>query len=159
MDSLEAKTKKTENGCWEWQRSFRNGYGAIKYKGKTRGAHRVSYCLTHDEDIDGDFNVCHHCDNRKCINPKHLFKGTQSDNMKDAFLKGRIKLPINAVKFLKGHIPVNRKIKEPNEIIKAIRFRKISLKDIALKFDISYQAARDISCGRAYKLMKEKCVA
>ena len=80
----------TETDCWEWQRAkYPAGYGTIKIQGKTYGTHRVMYRMWYGE-FDYSLFVCHKCDNRICINPDHLFLGTGSDNMKDAFAKGRL---------------------------------------------------------------------
>ena len=76
--------------CWNWQGStYGGGYGTLKVGGRAVGAHRVSYWLVHGH-IPDELNVCHHCDNPLCVKPSHLFMGTQSDNMKDSFAKGRL---------------------------------------------------------------------
>ena len=78
------------NECWNWTAGKQaNGYGAFVYAGKTRYAHRFSWLLHFGTIPEGMF-VCHHCDNPGCVNPKHLFLGTQTDNMQDAITKGRI---------------------------------------------------------------------
>lgn len=75
--------------CWLWTGCLLGGgYGGFRVKAKTVRAHRQSWILTHGEIPDGLY-VLHKCDNRKCVNPDHLFLGTQQDNMDDMTLKGR----------------------------------------------------------------------
>lgn len=77
-------------GCWEWNGATRGSkpYGAIKVKGKVMRAHRVSYYIFKGN-IPQDKVLCHTCDNYKCINPKHLVAGTPSDNLYEAYERGR----------------------------------------------------------------------
>jgi len=79
-----------ETNCWIWSRSIDSrGYGVAKRNQYTsRGAHRLSYSVFVNE-IPQDLLVCHHCDNPKCVNPYHLFVGTNKDNMRDMVEKGR----------------------------------------------------------------------
>jgi hypothetical protein len=75
--------------CWNWSRAANPKlYGSFGLFGKTAPAHRVAYALYHNAD-PGELFVCHRCDNRRCINPAHLFLGTQGDNIRDMVAKGR----------------------------------------------------------------------
>lgn len=79
-----------DDACWIWTGATRsNGYGSFGLSsGVVEGAHRASYILFTGSIPEGLW-VLHKCDVKNCVNPKHLFLGTQSDNMQDSVKKGR----------------------------------------------------------------------
>lgn len=83
------KYSKQLNGCWEWTDCLNiDGYGAFQYNGKTWRAHRFLYKYILNKDIR-QIQILHKCDNRKCVNPDHLFEGNNTLNMEDRKRKGR----------------------------------------------------------------------
>lgn len=86
-----SRVKKTK-GCWIWTGATIRGYGQIRYgkgNGKLYLAHRLSWQLHYGKAPPSGLGVLHHCDNPPCVNPEHLWLGTQADNAADMVSKGR----------------------------------------------------------------------
>ena len=80
--------KNGPDGCWEWT-GYQNpdGYGHVTIGGKVHNAHRVVYSW--EQEDPGEQNVLHKCDNPPCVNPRHLYLGSQGDNLRDAYERER----------------------------------------------------------------------
>lgn len=76
--------------CWSWLGCrIPKGYGYLGVNGKSIYAHRFSYQIHHPKISIGTLHVLHKCDNPNCVNPNHLYLGTNGDNRKDSVAKKR----------------------------------------------------------------------
>lgn len=95
-----------ERGCWIWkgpsQGAFGYGQFRVRFFG-SRTAHRLSWMFHNKKPIPNGMVVCHRCDVPQCINPDHLFIGTQAENMADMAEKGRKAIPVLKTHCAKGH--------------------------------------------------------
>ena len=124
------------SGCWEWQGSFRNSYGQIRWEnGKFLYAHRLSWILNNGP-IPKGLLVLHRCDNRKCVRPDHLFLGTHQENMDDMIAKDR-----QAKSDGQGQ-PITLTEDQVMEI-RVMRQQGAVYREITKKFGISLKAARE----------------
>jgi hypothetical protein len=120
----------TSTGCILWIGAKNNhGYGRFTMNGKGILAHRASYEITHGKIPDGLF-VLHKCDVPACINPDHLELGTQTDNMRQASQRQRVKVPR-----CKGEQQGSAKL--TNEKVLMIRQEQGTHKSIAEKYGVS----------------------
>lgn len=85
------------NGCWLWTGNVTSsGYGKVGLGSTSSGdvlAHRLSWELVNNKPVPKGMYVLHHCDNPLCVNPNHLFVGSQADNIQDMLAKGRCRHP------------------------------------------------------------------
>lgn len=133
--------KKTN--CWNYTMyKDKRGYGRTTYKNKTWLLHRLSYYLFRGK-FKKDKYICHKCDNTSCINPDHLFVGTQKDNMQDMISKGRDG-------FGENHPCAKLNEKQVKDIRKKIKFG-LSLREIAKQYDVNFTSIRSIKHYRAWK--------
>lgn len=131
------------DGCWEWKGLIMEvGYGAHSIKGKACYAHRFSYELHFGEIPNGKL-ICHSCDNRKCVNPSHLFVGSHLDNTKDMIDKKRN---------CKGTNVLTHKLKEEDVIkIRSLRKEGFSYNKIANQFGVCWSVARRICLNQSWR--------
>lgn len=131
--------------CWNWTAGTRSGYGNLKINQVSLKAHRLSYAL-HYSVLPANLLVCHHCDNPLCVNPHHLFLGTDADNAKDKVSKGR-----QSRKGQKGTRNGNAKIND--EQLAEIRARIAAGEtnvSIAKDYPIGHAMVSRIRKGRSY---------
>jgi hypothetical protein len=137
------------NGCWNWNKSKLNsGYGQVTVRslGGKHLAHRLCYRFTRGEIPEG-MMVMHSCDNRTCVNPKHLSIGTAAMNQRDSWLKGR-RTPIADKHKVRGDKHGRAVLKEADVVeIKRMIKANESLKTIAERFDVGKSTISMIKNG------------
>ena len=142
--------KYSDSGCWLWQRHLtHNGYGVVSHQSKNQRAHRVAYMLATGQ-IPKGLQVCHHCDNRRCINPDHLFLGTQLSNMRDMISKGR-----KVVARGERHHDAKLTDAQVIDIFNDPRDRKV----IAAEYDIHLMYVHSLKRGASRKYLTQKLSA
>lgn len=128
--------------CWDWIAAKNSsGYGSLGVEKKTYAAHRISYQLANGDIPDG-LQVLHRCDRPCCVNPDHLWLGTQADNMEDMTKKQR---------------HGSAKLTE-NDVKEIYRLSKEGLldKDLAVQFEVSPSCVTMILNGKNWSHLREK---
>lgn len=140
-----SRVEKTE-ACWLWTGLLSwKGYGITAVHQRHVGAHRLAYELAYGPIPPGMF-ICHHCDNRRCVRPDHLFLGTAQDNTDDMLRKGRESWAVGE----RGGLAVltEAQVREARE-----RYRRGegSHRSLALEYGISKGAMCHILTYRTWK--------
>jgi hypothetical protein len=139
-DRFAAQWRHSESGCWEWTGTCSSGgYGTIKNHYSTQLAHRTSWEI-HFGPIATGMQVCHRCDNRRCVNPSHLFLGDAFANMGDAASKGRMPSGAN-----------HKNSKLTWDQVAEIRASKDDARVIAKRLGVSFSAVYRARRGDTYR--------
>lgn len=129
------------SGCWLWCASVNpTGYGVLTYRRKRYLAHRVSHMLSHGP-IRRGMQVNHKCDVPRCVNPAHLYLGTQKQNIADMLKRGRT--------YRKGESAHGIRKLSTKDVL-AIRSRKEKPHVVASIYGVSYQTINDVRSGRSW---------
>ena len=148
--------KRGPDECWEWRGAKDScGYGEINIDDKTVRAHRLSWELANSSIPEGEGYhgtcVLHTCDNRACVNPKHLFLGTQADNIHDMAQKGRQRLAGT----FRGEENGNSKLTKQSVLeIRGLLEDRHHQREIALIYEVSQATINYINVGRIWSWLK-----
>lgn len=161
----------SDNGCWEWTGIIsKHGYGQFHFGDCAANAHRVSY-MVFKGPIKEKLLVCHSCDNRKCVNPDHLWLGTTKDNAQDCVKKGRMWLQQDTPETrvfkenFKKHIKcgeLHNRAKLTVEQVLFIReqyrtrYTRNLCSELASMFNVSNAAIRNCANGKNWKNLIKK---
>ncbi len=129
-DRFWSKVEKGD-GCWIWHGARgEKGYGSFSFNGRVTPAHRVAWMLTNGP-IENGLHILHRCDTPSCMNPSHLFQGTNTDNVHDMIAKGR-----------------NRRKLTDDQVRQVVRDTRSNV-DIAADYGVTRQAIRYIKARDA----------
>lgn len=136
--------KKEPDQCWEWQgHKDRSNYGQIRINGRWARSHRLSFVINVGLLIEG-MSICHSCDNPACVNPAHLWQGTNHENILDKVKKGRAKVGIGERQHLSKLTPA---------LVSKIRelAGKVGHRQLAKMFNVARQSISCVINRRTWK--------
>ena len=133
------------NECWEWKFGLRSGYGRIVINRVGVSTHRLSWELHHGRSIPDGLHILHHCDNKRCVNPDHLYAGTKADNGRDASERGRMKA------FIGSSNPATSLTERTVRKIRMELFRGLSIKRTAAMFGVGATTVAHIRARRTWR--------
>jgi len=144
-------SKKSPDECWEWQAArFTSGYGMFAIHSHPYKAHRVAYSLFYGE-IPKGLEICHSCDNKACVNPKHLRANTHQANMREAVERGLLRH--DAIEWLRGEESPHAKLTAAQVlgIRKMYSGGEASQRELAAMFHVGRSTIRHIIYRNTWK--------
>jgi len=142
------------NLCWIWTGKLdQDGYGVFRLTGIGNSAHRASYFF-HKGKFNTKLCVCHTCDNRKCVNPDHLWLGTPRENNRDRDLKGRRADTIPPIFYGKNNNKTKLTEKQVKEI-RSLHSKGFTYYKLAKLYPVSATNIRSICLRETWKDLKD----
>lgn len=142
---LEKIIPEPNSGCWLWSAACNTkGYGTFSVGIKREGAHRISYRFFCG-DIKKGLHVLHKCDVKCCVNPNHLFLGTNLDNMQDKMRKGR---HVSSFGIKNGSARLDP---DKIRIVRELHKKGFSERKIANQLNVSRGSIHSILSGRTWR--------
>jgi hypothetical protein len=135
---------KQDDGCWIRYVSPGDRYSKTRSGGINLGAHCLSWEIANGQSVPKGMRVCHTCDVGACVNPDHLFIGTQADNIADAQAKGRM---------ARGERSGHHRLTEP-QVLEIRRLRAdegVTYADLAARFDVHLMTIAHVICRRTWR--------
>lgn len=152
------------NDCIEYPILQKDGYGQMQSYINNKKVHflmhRVAYQVYYNDNLTSEDVICHKCDNPKCVNPKHLFKGTHKDNVLDKCKKGRQAKGLKNGRYIDGRCEKlkQKRLENPRKLLtkeQVLFIRELikthKLKDVAQLANTSLAIVKRISSKRSYK--------